>query len=300
MRSKQWFKSLFVFGSLVLFAAACIQQAQRSPVTLTSFETPDPVAARVSDKTFRAFSHNISEHQQFACNTCHQRESRGVKSQLGGHESCIGCHMNEWIAEEQAICFVCHTDLNSEDKPVKAFPAKFIEGFNMKFDHAVHQKGEALPSDGCVSCHKPSGRGKTIPIGFQAHESCYGCHTSESKLGQCSVCHELKPYNRTTQSEYNFGTVSFTHQAHAQSSCTSCHRVLGKGLPNSQQVENIRIKEHGVPVGFNCRQCHNHNGGRGFDGNGPPGPVCARCHAGMTYTSLPSDTLIPDEAPAEE
>lgn len=262
-------------------------------MTLTSADTPDPAPQRVSDKTFKAFSHKIPEHTQFACNTCHSREPKGVKSQLGGHESCIGCHMNEWIAEEQAICFVCHKDLNSNDPPVNAFPAKFIEGFNMRFDHAVHEKRTA-----CSDCHDPSGPGKTIPIGFQAHSNCYGCHTAESRLGQCSVCHELAPYNRTTQSEYNFRAI-FRHGDHNGVGCNECHNVVA-GAPNSRQVTNIQILEHRTSPGNNCLQCH--NGRRAFSGNNSLDVNnCVRCHGGAIYTKLPPGTYADtaEEAPAE-
>src|SRR6185503_16038918 len=162
------------------------------------------------------------------------REPAGVKSQLGGHESCIGCHMNEWIDQEQAICFVCHTDIGTTDPPLKAFPAKFVEGFNMRFDHAKH---DAIT--GCVDCHKPSGAKKTIPSGFEAHQNCYGCHTAENRpaSGKCSECHQLGPYNRTTQSEYNFKAI-FTHGDHNSIDCARCHKVVS-GAPNSQQVKNI-------------------------------------------------------------
>ncbi len=296
-RSKYILKAVLVFGSAVLFAAACLQQAAKSPVTLTSAETPDPIPQRVSSKTFEAFSHKIPEHTQFACNTCHFREERGVKSQLGGHESCIGCHLNQFVDEDQVMCAICHTDTKGQDPPVKAFPAKFIEGFNMKFDHAAHEKGAARPAEGCAACHDPSGPGKTIPVGFQAHANCYGCHTAESKLGQCSVCHELAPYNRTLQSEYSFKSI-FRHGDHKMD-CNECHNVIA-GVPNARQVTNIQILEHRTSPGNNCLQCH--NGRRAFTGNNSLDVTsCARCHGGAVYTKLPSGTYADtaEEAPAE-
>lgn len=298
--SKQVLKALLVFGALIVFAASCVKQAQRLSVPLTSAETPDPVPARVSEKTFRAFSHKIPEHTQFACNTCHQREERGVKSKFEGHESCIGCHMNEWIDEEQAICSACHSDLNSQDPPVKAFPTKFFEGFNMRFDHSKHDDGQGRPAAGCSACHNPSGKGKSIPYGFEAHADCYGCHTTENKpaSGQCSLCHQLAPYNRTTQSEYSFGTVKFTHGGrHSDISCSECHHVV-PGAENSRQVTNIAILEHRTTPGNNCLKCH--NGVRAFNGNNQ-NSRCDLCHFGPKLVYLPSGTYtgVAEEAPAE-
>lgn len=297
-RSKQTLKAVLVFGCALIFAAACFQQGAKTSVTLTSAETADPVPQRVSDKSFKAFSHKIPEHTQFACNTCHQREAKGVKSMLGGHASCIGCHLNQFTDEDQVICAICHTDTKSSDPPMKDFPAKFIEGFNMKFDHAVHEKGAARPAEGCAACHDPSGPGKTIPTGFQAHSNCFGCHTAESKLGQCSVCHQLAPYNRTLQSEYSFKAI-FTHKDHNGVGCNECHNVIA-GAPNARQVTNIQILEHRTTPGNNCLQCH--NGRRAFTGNNSLDVnSCVRCHGGAIYTKLPPGTYADtaEEAPAE-
>ncbi len=295
--SRQMLKAVLVVVCAALFAASCIQQAAKTPVTLTSAETPDPIPQRVSDKTFKSFSHSIPEHIQFACNTCHQRETRGVKSEFGGHESCIGCHLNQFIDEEQMMCAICHTDTKGQDPPVKAFPAKFIEGFNMKFDHAAH-----ISISNCDDCHKSSGRGKSIPVGFEAHANCYGCHTVENKpaSGQCNVCHQLAPYNRTTQSEYNFKAI-FSHADHTGKgiTCNDCHNVVA-GVPNSRQVTNIQILEHRTSPGNNCLQCH--NGRRAFTGNNPlDARSCARCHGGSVSPVLPPGTYADtaEEAPAE-
>ena len=195
------------------------------------------------------------------------------------------------------MCAICHTDTKGQDPPVKAFPAKFLEGFNMKFDHAAH-----ISISNCDDCHKSSGRGKSIPVGFEAHANCYGCHTVENKpaSGQCNVCHQLAPYNRTTQSEYNFKAI-FSHADHTGKgiTCNDCHNVVA-GVPNSRQVTNIQILEHRTSPGNNCLQCH--NGRRAFTGNNPlDARSCARCHGGSVSPVLPPGTYADtaEEAPAE-
>jgi c(7)-type cytochrome triheme protein len=293
-RRKNSIKAALLLAALIVFAAACFKQAERSAVPVTSSETPDPVPVRASTKTFQDFSHKIPEHQQFACNTCHQREARASLSiDLAGHESCVGCHLNQFTTrEDQVMCTICHTDTKSDDPPVKAFPAKFIEGFNMKFDHAAHERGEGRPAQGCSACHNSSGPGKTIPIGFQAHADCFGCHTAESKIGQCSVCHQLAPYARTTQSQYGFKAI-FTHGQHSGMDCNECHHVSA-GAPNSRQVSNIQILEHRTSGGNNCLQCH--NGKRAFTGNNPYDVgSCTRCHKGAGFGQLPLGSAPPEE-----
>ncbi|MCA1607178.1 MAG: cytochrome c3 family protein, partial [Acidobacteria bacterium] len=105
------------------------------------------------------------------------------------------------------MCVICHTDVNSSNPPLKTFPTRFDEGFNVKFDHAQHMTGAARPASGCSACHgrvggRPAALG--IPAGISAHNQCYSCHTPSSKslsgreIASCGVCHEQKRYLRTT------------------------------------------------------------------------------------------------------
>jgi c(7)-type cytochrome triheme protein len=291
--SKQLVKTLLVFGALTAFAVSCSQRAGKTPVTITTSEPTDPISARVSTKNFDTFSHKTPEHTQFACNTCHQREGRSLKIGLSGHESCIGCHMNQFTnRDDQAkvFCGICHSNTKSDSPGVKIFPANFVEGFNMRFDHAAHMQGNGRPAEGCVSCHKPSGPGQSIPAGITAHNNCYTCHTPESKIGSCNVCHQLSPYKRTLQSQYNFKAI-FRHGDHNRGiSCNECHSVVA-GVPNSRQVTNISFLEHRTTPGNNCLQCH--DGKRAFDGNSKfEYSSCSKCHKGAGFGKLPPDTPI--------
>jgi hypothetical protein len=267
-------KGLIVATAALFFAASCMQQ-QRTNVQLTASETPDPAPNRVSSKAFEDFSHKIPEHKQFDCVSCHQREGRSTKLDYTGHDSCIGCHLNQFLDENQtaAMCTICHADLKGNTEKLQVFPAKFKEGFNMKFDHSAHDSGDGRPRDGCSSCHVTSGPGKTIQSGVDTHSNCFECHTAESKIGSCSVCHDLAPYNRTQQSDYSFRYV-FRHSDHSNS-CNQCHSV--RKAPQGRQVTNIAIKQHLVAPVNNCKQCH--NGRDAFNGdNAADVTSCGRCH----------------------
>lgn len=284
--SKQLLKALLICGAIAIFAASCIQQAAKTPVPLTASETPDAVPQRVSDKTFKAFSHKIEEHKQFECNSCHHREGKSRDLEYAGHESCIGCHLNQFTNNDQVMCTICHENLKANPPTMQNFPVRFVEGFNMKFDHGDHDSGKGRPPEGCASCHRSAGAGKTIPAGFQAHANCYGCHTAESKIGSCNVCHQLAPYSRTPQSRYVFRAV-FRHDDHSAAqgvTCAECHSVR-PGAPQSRQVTNIVAQEH-TGAGNNCASCH--NGSRAFGGNGANDFAnCARCHKGSGFDMLP-------------
>jgi c(7)-type cytochrome triheme protein len=249
---------------------------------LTAAETPQPIAERASDKTFQKFSHAVKEHKQFECAQCHKREGRSLKMDFPGHESCVGCHLNQFTSQDPLMCTICHDDLKSVPPTMLKFPVTFLEGFNMKFDHVKHARGEGRPAQGCAECHDPMGRSRAIPAGFNAHNTCFACHTAESKIGSCAVCHELAPYSRTPQSRYVFKAV-FSHADHAGSSCDDCHspRAGGQG----RQVTTIVAQEHNG-AGNSCVSCH--NGSRAFGGNGPNDFAnCARCHTGSGFSLLP-------------
>ncbi|MFN6963468.1 MAG: cytochrome c3 family protein [Pyrinomonadaceae bacterium] len=271
-------KILLVSIAASIFVASCLVNSSNRtvPVTLTGTETPVPPPVRNVSTDFSTFSHEVPEHRQFACDSCHRREG-GVEIRFAAHEACVGCHLNQFTSTEGQICSICHQETRTQPPPVRAFPAKFEEGFNMKFDHSKHLSGEGRPAEGCASCHAPRGAGKTIPAGIQAHSNCYECHTPQSKIGSCSVCHELAPYSRTPQSRYLF-TVIFSHADHRMS-CTECHTVR-PGAPQSRQVTSAVAFEHPErgpnPGGVTCYTCH--NGTRAFGGGINDFSNCRRCH----------------------
>jgi c(7)-type cytochrome triheme protein len=297
-RPKTTLKAALFVAALIVFAASCIQQQKKTDVTLTAAETPEPPVVNVSDSSFSKFDHSVAEHKQFECNSCHRREANSRELEFAGHDSCVGCHLSQFTnpGERPAMCAICHDKMDVTPPTMKTFPAKFIEGFNMKFDHAAHETGKGRPAQGCAHCHSPSGPGQSIPIGIATHNNCFGCHTPETKIGSCATCHALAPYNRTTQSEYAFKAI-FRHQDHTARqgvSCNECHNVIA-GAPNSRQVSNIQILEHLTGPGNNCAQCH--NGRRAFTGNNPLDVnSCTRCHKGLGGAGLPPGTKTDEPA----
>ncbi len=288
-------KAALLIAAAAVFAVSCMQQANKVDVTLTSAETPEPIAVRTSDSTFEEFSHTIPEHKEFECISCHAREGRSRELEFAGHESCVGCHIGQFINnsvadQNRAMCSICHASLDSKEPPMKPFPTRFNEGFNMKFDHAVHNRGEGRPPNGCASCHSPAGAAQSIPVGIASHNNCYTCHTPDSKIASCSVCHELAPYRRTLPSQYNFKAI-FRHGDHTGRqgvSCDECHTVVA-GPGQGRQVRNINVLQHRAAPGADCLSCH--NGRRAFTGNDPFAvQTCTRCHTG-SIGALPSDTV---------
>ena len=242
-----------------------------------------------NDLDYSKFLHSSQRHASVACSSCHHRADNSARPSFPGHKQCIECHGTQFGTPNTPMCFICHADVNGKDPPRKAFPDKFKESFNMKFDHAQHLTGAARPRNGCASCHgAPLRRGValSIPAGLAAHDQCYTCHTPNSQsngrdLASCGVCHDQKAYSRTSTDAAAF-RLAFSHAQHGgrqRLGCADCHNYTA-GLPQKRQVSSPRALEH-FPTGNNtCATCH--NGRRSFGGD-LDFKNCKRCHAGQSF-----------------
>jgi c(7)-type cytochrome triheme protein len=244
---------------------------------------------QMSGVDFSKFLHNSDRHARLACADCHRREANNsTRPTLPGHKSCTGCHLPQFVTQNIPMCAICHTDLNSQNPPVKGFPS--LRSFNAKFDHAQHNTGAARPASGCVACHTPAARraaAMTIPAGLGAHRQCYSCHTPGAQangrdIASCGVCHSLTArYFRTSTNAPAF-RASFSHATHGarqRLACADCHN-LRAGLPQSRQVTAPSVSQHfNTTRAQSCMTCH--NGRRAFgdaDFND-----CKRCHKAPTF-----------------
>jgi c(7)-type cytochrome triheme protein len=240
---------------------------------------------------YSTFKHNSQRHASLACTSCHQRSDNSMTPRFPGHKACTGCHLAQFVTPNVPMCVICHTDVNSSNPPLKSFPSRFNESFNMKFDHAQHMTGSARPANGCSACHgRTSGRAAAlaIPAGIAAHNQCYSCHTPTSKsqsgreIASCGVCHDQRSYVRTTTNARAF-RFAFSHAKHGSAqrlACADCHR-LTPGAAQSRQVSSPAASEHFPSTrGQTCLTCH--NGRRSFGGD-LAFKDCRRCHTSTTF-----------------
>jgi len=180
---------------------------------------------------------------------------------------------------------------NGSNPPLKSFPTRFNESFNVKFDHVQHNIGSGRPPSGCAACHSRSGNraaALSIPTSISAHNQCYTCHTPSSKspagreMASCGVCHDVRPFSRTSTNARAF-RYAFSHAKHGvgqRLQCADCHRLSG-GLPQSRQVSSPTASEHFPATrGMTCLTCH--NGNRSFGGD-LAFKDCRRCHTAATF-----------------
>lgn len=227
------------------------------------------------------FQHNSRNHSRLPCLLCHRRESNSpIPKRPGGsgHLPCAGCHAQQFSNSDSPICTICHTDVKSG--ALKLFPR--LQSFRMKFDHSRHVK---MGSVSCATCHRPArgGVAMSIPAGFNAHATCYRCHTPRAQSGgrdisSCGTCHQLGGYSRTPAFSQAF-RVSFGHAKHQKVTCNECHQVRA-GMPQRRQVTAPEpLNHHATGRGQSCMTCH--DGKRAFGGD--DFTVCKRCHTGPAW-----------------
>lgn len=233
---------------------------------------------------FSKFLHSSPNHARMPCLLCHRRESNSARPNLpggSGHVPCTGCHAQQFANSESPICTICHTDVRSG--ALKSFPR--LKSFRVNFDHARHLN---MGGVSCATCHRPArgGVGLSIPVGFNAHSTCYGCHTPRAKsrgrdISSCGTCHKLGRYVRTPAWTTAF-RMNFSHAKHGppqKLACNDCHQVR-PGLPQRRQVTAPEAANHHASGRTqSCMTCH--DGKRAFGGD--DFSACKRCHTGTRW-----------------
>ena len=230
---------------------------------------------------YSKFQHSNQNHARLPCLLCHRRETNAAvppRPGASGHLPCAGCHAQQFSNSDGPICTICHTDVTSG--ALKPFPR--LRSFSMKFDHALHSR---VGGAGCATCHKPARAGVafSIPAGFNAHNTCYRCHTPRAQSGgrdisSCGTCHQLGGYSRTSVSAPAF-RVGFSHAKHQEVTCNECHQIRA-GMPQRRQVTSPEpLNHHATGRALSCMSCH--NGKRAFGGD--DFTVCKRCHTGASW-----------------
>ncbi|HVS82066.1 MAG TPA: cytochrome c3 family protein [Pyrinomonadaceae bacterium] len=256
-------------------------RASESITTLTDSASPQEQMQFPEGLDYAKFMHSSRNHSRLPCLLCHRRETNSpIPKRPGGsgHLPCAGCHAQQFSSPESPICTICHTDVKSG--ALKSFPR--LKSFRMKFDHSLHLK---IRSVSCATCHSPArgGVALAIPAGFNAHTTCYRCHTPRAQSGgrdisSCGTCHQLGGYSRTPEFAPAF-KVSFNHAKHQKVTCNECHQVRA-GMPQRRQVTAPEpLNHHATGRAQSCMTCH--DGKRAFGGD--DFTVCKRCHTATTW-----------------
>ncbi len=289
---------LAVLGGLCFLCLATLSLAKSLPVApqpSRSESFPSVLKSKAffqgSELDYSKFLHTSARHASIACANCHERSADNSPTpRFPGHKACSNCHLTQFVTPAVPMCLICHTDTRGANPPLRSFPARFDENFNVKFDHAQHMTAAARPKNGCAACHdRPilRGAGLSIPANLEAHRQCYSCHTPASKnfaggeMASCGVCHDQKRYAPTPANARSY-RYAFSHADHGprqRLQCSGCHNLTA-GAPQARQVSSPSAREHFPARGMSCATCH--NGKRVFGGD-LDFKACQRCHSGATF-----------------
>ena len=269
----------FLLALLVATSAFFISRASNS--VSESPQSPQEQMQFPEGLDYGKFQHSSRNHSRLPCLLCHRRDSNAPIPKRPGasnHLPCAGCHAQQFSNSESPICTICHTDVKSG--ALKPFP--HLKSFRMKFDHARHL---SMGSVSCATCHRESrgGVAMSIPAGFNAHTTCYRCHTPRAQSGgrdisSCGTCHQLGGYSRTAEMMAAF-RVSFNHAKHQKVTCNECHQVRA-GQPQRRQMTTPEpLNHHATGRAQSCMTCH--DGKRAFGGE--DFTACKRCHTGNAW-----------------
>jgi c(7)-type cytochrome triheme protein len=289
-----WLTALCVLSvvciSVVTLARQTFAERQRTQATYREFALL-LASPQGTDLDYSNFKHSSQKHASLSCTSCHQRKDNSATPIFPGHKACMSCHLAQFLTPNVPMCVICHSDVNSSKPPLKSFPTRFSESFNVKFDHAQHMNGAARPASGCAACHSRSGRAAAalnIPTSISAHSQCYTCHTPSSRsqagreIASCGVCHEQKSFSRTTTNARSF-RYAFSHARHGPSQkldCVACHQIT-PGAAQSRQVSSpVPLEHFATARGKTCLTCH--NGQRSFGGD-LAFRECRRCHTSSSF-----------------
>ena len=277
---KQRVPLLIVVALTMLTAGFFITSMSRAAGRASS---PEPLQQQMQfpeGLDYSKFEHRSRNHSRLPCLLCHRRDS-GTVPKLpgsGGHLPCAGCHAQQFSNTDSPICTICHTDVKSG--ALKSFPP--LKSFRMKFDHSLHVK---MGDVSCNTCHRPqrTGVAMTIPAGFNAHSTCFRCHSPRAQsqgrdISSCGTCHQLGGYSRTPTTAPAF-RVGFSHSKHQKLTCDDCHQPRA-GMPQRRQMTTPEpLNHHATGRSQSCMTCH--DGKRAFGGD--DFSSCKRCHTGTAW-----------------
>ena len=267
---------------IVLAATLMHTNASGSLRLIDSGQSPQQQMQFPEGLDYSKFEHSSRYHSRLPCLLCHRRDSNASVPKRPGasqHLPCAGCHAQQFSSADSPMCTICHTDAKSG--AVKPFPSR-LKCFRMKFDHARHM---SMGSISCATCHRPArgGAAMTIPADFNAHTTCFRCHTPRAQSGgrdisSCGTCHQLGGYARTPMMMPAF-RVGFNHAKHEKVTCNECHDVRAGQAQRRQVTSPEPLNHRATGRGQSCLTCH--NGKRAFGGD--DFTTCKRCHTGPAW-----------------
>jgi len=315
-------------------------QRRRAPSQRPGAQRPAPRAAAAAPARMD-FSHRRREHQ-LACDKCHKFPSENWKEVRKGdaafpdvtqqpeHESCLGCHRQQFFARERPaprICSVCHVAATPRNLARLPFPnppeffdqtphaREFVSDFRIGFPHDKHLEvvgrlapGQAEP--GGVRFVTASFRRTPLRAPQESDpKSCAVCHQTYQPQGKSDEEYVTKPpedlgegfwlKKGTFKTAPNHASCFTCHSqdsglAPAPGDCNACHKLAP---PAARADFDPRLATAPVLTdGTILRRWRGRESSGTFrhEGGAHPDMSCTNCHnVGALNTLDPKTTKVP-------
>ena len=236
-------------------------------------------------------------HGDVACVDCHTPAADFVARYPGRRaDDCAACHTDphEGQFEESPLategCLSCHDRAaflpHGFDARAHSRAALQLSGAHLTLDcEECHELEDELrifrgTATSCDGCH------------IDVHRGAFEAHTAdlEEEHGACAACHNTHTFDAAGETFDHGRWTSFAlNGAHAQTTCTTCHRERPDPDRTGRTFGRI---EHVFAPYQDCSTCHADPHAGSFDTDGLPATVggrtsCARCHVESSFRALP-------------
>lgn len=203
-----------------------------------------------------------------ACKDCHTADPKGVRFEpVDMEEDCAMCHSLAFDEIGGTIRTLRHGEPEMVRADLRAYfrstgPQRPINLGGMKRRRPGDDNARRVASDYARAVQfRPTRANQAIAQVFSRGGACYDCHGVTAPTGRSGVDFGIKP---VTQTDRYFHKGWFSHEAHNDEECSSCHNADTSKMATDLLLPGIKT----------CRECH---GGEFEEASDVPS-TCAMCH----------------------
>ncbi len=216
----------------------------------------------------RRLSAKFGFGDSLACADCHTPDTNGVRFEpVDMKEDCAMCHSLAFEEIGNTVRTLRHGEPDMVRADLRAYyrstgPSRPINLGGMKRRRPGAENDNRVASDYARAVQfRPSRANLAIQQVFSRGGACFDCHGVTPPTARGRVDYGIKP---VTQTDRYMHKGWFSHEAHTQEDCTSCHAATTSDNARDLLLPGIKT----------CRECH----GGEFEKTSDVPSTCAMCH----------------------
>ena len=264
IKTRSKVRAVITLAALSLVVAAMCLQPSSATATAGGEPKPTPKKSKYSE-----FPHNSKSHK-LDCNTCHkfptpnwnkvrpEKEAFPDQTDYPHHESCIGCHRQQFFQGAQpTICTICHTNPSPRDSSRYPFPnPREIYDLSPKAKGHTSDFVVAFPHDKHIEIVSVTGHQQTGfvnaafvtgPRRLAGEESCSVCHKTANPIGK-SKDEYLTPPPPKLGDGFWLKKGTFKTAPIGHTTCFTCHSADTGILPAPQTCSGCHTLKPPMPA----------------------------------------------------